>query len=391
MRTSLTVCAIALSSQLLCAEGIMGQSLKENNITYMVKKISVSEAFEQLSEITGFNFFYDESVLKDLKGVNIQVKNGSIDTILNEMSRQTGLYFKKINNTISVSRSRFDAPGTESVQQSRKLTGIIRDNTGEPIIGANVIVKGTTNGTITGIDGDFSLEMPESGILVISYIGYLSREVPIGRESSIDVTLSEDTQRLDEVVVVGYGVQKKANLTGAVASVKMEEVMGSRPLPNAADALQGTVPGLLVTNNGNAPGTSKSFQIRGAYSVGIKNDDGSYGSAIKPLVLIDNVEGDLDMINPEDIETVTVLKDAASAAIYGARAAGGVILVTTKRPKGATTFQLNYNNNFAFANAINLPKQAPLMDYLQAYSDAAGDQFWTMGSPSVKKWMGYLE
>lgn len=391
MRTSLTVCAIALSSQLLCAEGIMGQSLKENNITYMVKKISVSEAFEQLSEITGFNFFYDESVLKDLKGVNIQVKNGSIDAILNEMSRQTGLYFKKINNTISVSRSRFDAPGTESVQQSRKLTGIIRDNTGEPIIGANVIVKGTTNGTITGIDGDFSLEVPESGTLVISYIGYLSREVPIGRESSIDVTLSEDTQRLDEVVVVGYGVQKKANLTGAVASVKMEEVMGSRPLPNAADALQGTVPGLLVTNNGNAPGKSKSFQIRGAYSVGIKNDDGSYGSAIKPLVLIDNVEGDLDMINPEDIETVTVLKDAASAAIYGARAAGGVILVTTKRPKGATTFQLNYNNNFAFANAINLPKQAPLMDYLQAYSDAAGDQFWTMGSPSVKKWMGYLE
>lgn len=109
------------------------------------------------------------------------------------------------------------------------------------------------------------------------------------------------------------------------------------------------------------------------------------------MVLIDNVEGDLDMINPEDIETITVLKDAASGAIYGARAAGGVILVTTKRPKGETTFQLNYNNNFAFASAMNLPEQAPLMEYLQAYSDAAGDQFWTMGSPSVSKWMGYLE
>ena len=126
-------------------------------------------------------------------------------------------------------------------------------------------------------------------------------------------------------------------------------------------------------------------------TIGIKNDDGSYGSAIKPLILIDNVEGDLDMVNPEDIETVTVLKDAASAAIYGARAAGGVILVTTKRPKGETSFQLNYNNNFAFATAMNLPEQAPLMEYLQAYSDAAGDQFWTMGSPSVNKWMGYLE
>lgn len=171
----------------------------------------------------------------------------------------------------------------------------------------------------------------------------------------------------------------------------MDEVIGNRPLTQAADALQGTVPGLFVSSNGNKPGKGKSFQIRGAYSVGVKNDDGSYGGMINPLVLIDNVEGDLDMINPEDIESVTVLKDAASAAIYGARAAGGVILVTTKRPKGETKFQLNYNNNFAFADAINLPKQAPLTEYLQAYSDAAGDQFWSYGSPSVKKWMGYLE
>ena len=125
-------------------------------------------------------------------------------------------------------------------------------------------------------------------------------------------------------------LRKKANLTGAVASVKMDEVMGNRPLAQAADALQGTVPGLLVSSSGNAPGQGKSFQIRGAYSVGVKNSDGSYGNTIKPLVLIDNVEGDLDMINPEDIETITVLKDAASGAIYGARAAGGVILVTTK-------------------------------------------------------------
>lgn len=309
MRTSLTVCAIALSSQLLCAEDVLGQGLKENNISYTVKKVSVGDAFEELSKLTGFNFFYDESVLKDLAAVDLQMKNTSINTILNELSRQTGLYFKKINNTISVSRQRFDT-GPQISQQGKKLTGVIRDNYGDPIIGANVIVKGTTNGTITGIDGDFSLEVPESGTLIISFIGYLSREIPLGKDTSLDITLMEDTQRLDEVVVVGYGVQKKANLTGAVASVKMEEVMGSRPLMNATDALQGTVAGLLVSNNGNAPGKSKSFQIRGAYSVGIKNDDGSYGSAIKPLVLIDNVEGDLDMINPEDIETVTVLKDA---------------------------------------------------------------------------------
>lgn len=134
--------------------------------------------------------------------------------------------------------------------------------------------------------------------------------------------------------------------------------MGSRPLVSASDALQGTMPGLMVSNNGNAPGKGKSFQIRGAYSLGAQNTtDGSYGAVIEPLVLIDNVEGDLDLVNPEDIESITVLKDAASSAIYGARAAGGVILVTTKRPQKNTQFTLNYNNNFAFASAINLPNK----------------------------------
>ena len=235
MRTSLAVCAIAFSSQLLCAEEAWGQGLKENNITYTVKKTSVSDAFEQLSKITGFNFFYDESVLKDLKDVNVQVKNVSIDTVLEELSRQTGLYFKKINNTISVSRQRFASAEPQVGQQSRKLTGVVRDNFGDPVIGANVIVKGTSNGTITGIDGDFSIEVPGSGTLVVSFIGYLSREIPIGRDNVVNITLMEDNQTLDEVVVVGYGVQKKANLTGAVASVKMEEVMGNRPLTNVTD------------------------------------------------------------------------------------------------------------------------------------------------------------
>lgn len=139
-----------------------------------------------------------------------------------------------------------------------------------------------------------------------------------------------------------------------------------------------------------APGAGKSFQIRGAYTIGAKNSDGKYGATIAPLVLIDNVEGDMNMLNPEDIETLTVLKDAASTAIYGARAAGGVILITTKRPKNETRFQINYNNNFGFGNAVNLPQQAPLMDFLQAYKDAAGDQYWSIGSPSVTKWMQYL-
>ena len=263
---------------------------------------------------------------------------------------------------------------------------------GEPIIGATVLEKGnTTNGTITDIDGNFTINLPANATLSISYIGYITQEIQVGYQTSFKVVLKDDTKTLDEIIVVGYGSQKKANLTGAVFYVKMDEALGDRPLLNAADALQGAVPGLFVSNGGNAPGTSKSFQIRGAYSLGVKNSDGTYGNTIKPLVLIDNVEGDIDMINPEDIESINVLKDAASAAIYGARAAGGVILVTTKRPKGASRFELNYNNNFAFGKAVNLPKQAPLMDYLQAYLDCGySDAYWSLGSPSVSKWMEYL-
>lgn len=278
------------------------------------------------------------------------------------------------------------------VQQMKKVTGIVTDTAGEPIIGATVLEKGnTSNGTITDLDGKFSISVPTNATISISYIGYVTQELKVGAQNSFKVVLKDDSKTLDEVVVVGYGSQKKANLTGAVSSVKMDEVLGDRPILNASDALQGAVPGLFVSNDGNAPGKSKSFQIRGAYSVGVKNSDGTYGNTIKPLVLIDNVEGDLDMVNPEDIESISVLKDAASAAIYGARAAGGVIVVTTKRPKGATSFKLNYNNNFAFGTATNLPKQAPLMDYLQAYLDAGySDAYWSLGSPSVSKWMEYL-
>ena len=261
-------------------------------------------------------------------------------------------------------------------QNTRQITGTVIDATGMPIIGANVMVKGTTNGTITDIDGKFTLEVAKDAILQVSYIGYMNQEISVGNKSVLSISLQEDTQKLDEVVVIGYGTQKKVNLTGAVASVKMDEVMGNRPLAQAADALQGTVPGLLVSSSGNAPGQGKSFQIRGAYSVGVKNSDGSYGNTISPLVLIDNVEGDLDMINPEDIETMSVLKDA-SAAIYGAQAANGVILITTKRGKaGKPRVGFTYNYGIAAPTVIpemtNAVEYATLMNEIDKYAGNKG-------------------
>lgn len=276
------------------------------------------------------------------------------------------------------------------VNDSYIVHGIVIDEKGEPIIGATIIVKGQSTGTVTDFDGNFNLEIPKNATLVISYMGYTPQEIAVKDQKKLQIKLKEDTKTLDEVVVVGFGSQKKANMTGAVSSVKMDEITANRPILSVGDALQGTVPGLLVSSGSNAPGAGKSFQIRGAYTIGAKNSDGKYGATIAPLVLIDNVEGDMNMLNPEDIETLTVLKDAASTAIYGARAAGGVILITTKRPKNETRFQINYNNNFGFGNAVNLPQQAPLMDFLQAYKDAAGDQYWSIGSPSVTKWMQYL-
>ncbi len=240
------------------------------------------------------------------------------------------------------------------------------------------------NATMTDVNGKFSLSVADDAVIVISYIGFLTQEFPVTGQSNYSIEMQEDVEVLEEVVVVGFGTQKKANLTGAVTTVKMDEVMGDRPLTSATAALQGAVPGLLVTSNGNAAGSSQSLQIRGAYSIGSE-------STIAPLVLIDNVEGDITLLNPDDIESVTVMKDAASSAVYGARAAGGVILVTTKRPTGETRFQLNYNNNFAWANAINLPQQASLTDYFNSYLETSGDAYWTLGAPSVTRWMELLD
>ena len=269
-----------------------------------------------------------------------------------------------------------------SVQQANPCTGMVVDQNGETVIGASVVVKGTTNGTITGIDGDFTLNNVKTGdVIQISYIGYITQEV-VWEGRTLNVTLREDSQTLEEVVVVGFGSQKKANLTGSVSQVKMDEVLGSRPVVNAMSALQGTMPGLQITPNGDAsgPGQAKNFNIRGTTSI----NGGS------PLVLIDNVPGDIDMLNPEDIESISVLKDAASSAIYGARAAFGVILVTTKKGRKGEKFTVNYNNNFGFQKSINRPEIADGLQWMQAYLDAEFNSGNYYTGQSIRLWQQYL-
>lgn len=268
---------------------------------------------------------------------------------------------------------------SDITQQDGVCKGVVKDNKGETVIGASVVVKGSTNGTITGLDGDFTLDNVKRGdVIQISYIGYVSQEV-VWQGTPLNITLKEDSQTLEEVVVVGFGSQKKANLTGSVSQVKMDDVLGERPVTNVKNALQGSMPGLMVSG-GASPGEAKSFNIRGTVSI----------NGMNPLVLIDNVEGDIDLLNPEDIESVTVLKDAASSAIYGARAAAGVILITTKKAKKGEKFNLNYNANFGFQTSINSPKQASLDEYLRAYQAAGFSETYYAGNGSVSKWREYL-
>ncbi len=247
-------------------------------------------------------------------------------------------------------------------QQKNEITGVVKDASGEPIIGASVVEKGTTNGTITDFDGKFTLSVSSGAVLQISYIGYQTQELNAVAGKSLSVILKEDSEMLDEVVVVGFGTQKKVNLTGSVGIANAEE-LESRPVTSATQALQGLVPGLQISTNTGEMDKSMSINIRGTGTIG----EGSSGS---PLVLIDGMEGDLNSINPQDIENVSVLKDAAASSIYGSRAPFGVILVTTKKGKSGKA-SINYNNSFRISSPINMPQMMDSYTFANYFNSAS--------------------
>lgn len=217
-------------------------------------------------------------------------------------------------------------------QNTRQITGTVIDATGMPIIGANVMVKGTTNGTITDIDGKFTLEVAKDAILQVSYIGYMNQEIPVGNKSVLSISLQEDTQKLDEVVVIGYGTMKKSDITGAISSVS-EEKIARQAVANVSTALQGLATGVSVTSSSGSPGSAATIRIRG---VGTVND-------AEPLFVVDGMPvTDINYLNTSDIQSMEVLKDASASAIYGSRGANGVILITTKKgAAGKTTVTLD--------------------------------------------------
>ena len=291
-------------------------------VTVHIDSMPLTEALKKLEEQTGYSFFYS-NVLPDKDAVvSVKSNNKDIAAVMDQLLDGLAVSYK-INEDKQIA---LYADEPEVVEQTkpteRTVSGVVYDSDGLPVIGAGVMVKGSLHGTVTDEDGRWTLELEDDNVtLEISSMGYQSQSVAVKGRSNFTVTLTSDTQYLDEVVVVGYGTQKKVNLTGSVSMVTSED-MASRPVSNMSSGLQGLLPGVTVVNASGQPGESgTTIRVRGVGTIGNAN----------PLILIDGIEGDLSTINPEDIESVSVLKDAASASIYGARAANGVLLVTTKK------------------------------------------------------------
>lgn len=356
--------------------GIMTAFAQEQKVTVELKNATLKQVFKSIEGQTTYRFSYRNTLVDDKSDITISKRQVGVSVVLNEVLKGRNLTYTIVSSkSIVIS----DKAEQASPSKTKRVSGTVKSTSGESIIGANVKVAGTTIGCITDIDGNFTLEVPENAKLTVSYIGFQTQEIAIDGKSLVNVVLKEDTEMLEEVVVVGYGTQKKVDLTGAVASVKMDDVLGNRPVGTTSQVLEGAIPGLQISRNNGKPGVTMNLNIRGVTST----------NGGDPLVLVDNVPMDLDMIDPNDIESVSVLKDAASAAIYGARAAFGIILITTKQGAKETPVSFNYSNNFAFSNPGTLPNKVTPRQTVQVYKDLGLTSHF--GGQDIERWMQYLD
>lgn len=326
---------------------------QNEDISLSVKNVTLKDLLVQIEAKTQVRFSYIDNELDSRKDVTINVKEASIESVLNDVLAAKGLGFTKTGNTIAIKP-------TSGIEAKKKLvSGLITDESGEPVIGVNVIEKGTTNGTVTDINGKFSLSVNPKSVLLVSYIGYNTQEVPVVGKTTIQIRIQENSKALDEVVVVGYSTQKKVNLTGSVEAVK-SETLNKRAAGQVSQMLTGLASGVTVIQNGGQPGKDQgSLRIRGY---------GTFNN-VDPLVLVDGIEESLNNVDPNSIESISVLKDAASSAIYGSRAANGVILVTTKRAEEGK-FSFSYNGYAGVQNTIALPKNVNAYEHMFYLNEA---------------------
>jgi TonB-linked SusC/RagA family outer membrane protein len=327
------------------ADVTYSQSVK---ISLDMEKSTVHEILTAIEKKSSFYFTYNSKQINDQRKASIHADNRLVTDILDELFTGEEVHYTINDKHIVLYKETKTLPAGQAVsQQGRRITGVVYDAAGEPVIGANVLEKGTTNGVVTDLDGRFALDVKSSGsVLTVSFIGYVSQDITVGTQTSVTVTLKEDTQALDEVVVVGYGTMRKSDLTGSTASVK-SDVLSQRTVTSFNQALSGKVSGVSISTNSGRPGGRATVRIRGSSSISVTNE---------PLYVVDGVilnvstltngTSPIDYLNPNDIKSVEVLKDASATAIYGARGANGVIMITTRKGDGVNGTYVQYDTDF---------------------------------------------
>lgn len=354
------------------ARPIMAQELLRRTISLNVQKRPVSEVLGQIEKATNVRFVYSPETIRAGQKVSLDVQNERLSSVLETLFRRVNVVWDVIGGQIILKKGprtplppRNQNPEPESFRaekMDRTVTGLVTGDAGEPLPGVNVVIKGTQRGTATDENGKFEIAVTgESDTLAFSFIGYLKQEMVVGTKSVIDVTLKADELSLNELVVVGYGEIKKTDLTGAVASVQSKDISRANPVM-AARAIQGQVAGATVTKSSNRPGAGYSITIRGENTI---------NNSTEPLVVIDGLMGgNLNNLNPNDIQSMDILKDASSTAIYGSRGANGVIIVTTKRGLAGKP-KVSYDSYFGYKIPAHIPK---LMNSQQFYKATYTDR-----------------
>lgn len=342
----------------ICSASVKSQ--EADKVSVNAKNKTIAEVFTQIEQNTGYSIFYSNDIIDTNINVSIKADNKSIEEILNEVLEKTNNTYVISNNQIYISSKGKNEQANSQQESKKTITGIVKDTKGEVLIGVSVMQKGTTIGTMTDINGSYKLSVPEDAVLEFSYVGFMKQEVAVGNKSELDITLVEEESFLDEVIVVGYGTQKKVNLTGSVQNVTSDEI-SKRNSTNVSNALQGLVPGVSVVQGSGRPGAdAATIKIRGT---------GSINSSSNPLVLIDGVEGDMNYLDANSIESISVLKDAASASIYGSRASNGVILITTKRATDSG-LKVSYSGYVGTNSPTEMPKPIGALRYMEKVNEA---------------------
>lgn len=344
---------------------------QNQRITIVGNNKSLLSIFEEIEKQTDLSIAYNQTKLNIKQKVNQNFENRNLSSVLTDLLKNTGFAFRFEDKHVIIIPVQSVPEKQATNNNIKKITGTIMDGTGLPIIGANVVIKGTSIGTITDLDGKFSMEVPIGSKLSISYIGYLSKEIIIdGKAKNYTINLNEDTQALDEIVVVGYGTEKRVNVIGSIAQIGNDK-LENRSVTMLSNALTGQMAGVTVIQRSGRPGDNAGqIRVRGVASFG------GEASKADALVLIDGIPGSLNDINTEDVETISVLKDASTAAIYGARAANGVILVTTKTGKEGK-ISINYNGYVGMNKATALPEFVNSWEYATLLNEADNKEYYT--------------